>query len=69
MDSIQTHFTTTFSPVHFGHQDALHRDVHHHLADPTGKLVMRAISQDNHRPVIGQTTLNDFRLERRDGIW
>ncbi len=65
---IQTHFVTTFSPAHHGHQNYLHQDVHYHLATPTGNLINN-IGQDNHRPLIGQTTLHDFTLQKKPGIW
>lgn len=65
----QSNFVTTFSPAHTGHQDFLHRDVHHHLTGPGGNLLNNPIGMDNHRPLIGQTTLNDFTLERRNGLW
>ncbi|MCZ7608464.1 MAG: hypothetical protein M5U25_20960 [Planctomycetota bacterium] len=63
---VQTHFVTTVSPAHLGHQNMLHQDVHNHLALPDGSL-LRCISQDNHRPLLGQTTLLDFGLQLLDG--
>lgn len=65
----QTHFVTTFSPVHTGHQPYLHQDVHLHLARPDGSLFRSPILQDNHRPLSGQTTLNDFTLQQYPGIY
>ena len=65
----QSHFSTTFSPAHMGHQDFLHRDVHHYLAGPSGNLINNPIGQDNHRPLVGQTRLTDFTLEKRPGLW
>ena len=65
----QTHFKTTISPAHMGHQPYLHQDVHHYLAGPSGNLIGNPIARDHHRPLIGQTRLTDFTLQRRDGIW
>lgn len=67
--SFQTHFVTTMSPLHHGSQDFLHQDVHWHLASPSGTLIGRPIGQDNHRPFSGQSTLLDFTLQKKDGLW
>jgi hypothetical protein len=66
--TFQTQFMTTISPAHHGHQNYLHQDVHHHLSDPLGNIV-RPLAQDNHRPLYGQTTLNDFMLQKKPGLW
>ncbi len=69
MAEIQTQFLTTISPAHHGHQEFLHQDVHVHLADQAGNIVSNSpIVQDNHRPLSGQTTLNDFTVQRKFGI-
>lgn len=68
MKDLQTHFVTTISPAHMGNQEMMHQDIHHHLAFPDGSLVGRPFHQDNHRPITGQTTLNDFELQIKPGI-
>lgn len=69
-NDFQTHFVTTSSPAHHGHQDFLHRDVHLHLAGPNGQLVGNGpLAQSNHQPLSGQTQIPDFMLEKKPGIW
>jgi hypothetical protein len=68
MKEIQTHFVTTISPAHHGNQGKLHQDVHQHLAGPDNKIIGPPIAQQNHVPLTGQTTLNDFSLQITPGL-
>jgi hypothetical protein len=65
----QTHFETSISPAHSGHQSFLHQDIHYHLADPLRNLLRPPIAHDLHRPLWGQTSINDFMPQQFPGFF
>ena len=69
--SVQTHFATHFSTPHFGDQNFLHRDVHHHLLLPDNRH-FATFHQNNHQPYhpgYGQTTLQSWMPVTQPGLW
>lgn len=68
MKEVQTHFVTTVSPAHHGNQGMLHQDQHLHLAGPNNNVIGPPLMQQNHVPMTGQTTLNDFSLQTKPGF-
>ena len=67
-NEVQTHFVTMKSPAHHGNQGYLHQDINYFLAPPNGNLIRPPIARDLHRPLSGQTQLNDFMVQKLPGI-